>query len=81
MFDTKKDCGGLTLAGSQVPTKATFITPLLNRTGERKYDERLVGQEENREITQQLPSWARQTTLREISLIYYQSNQSRIMRN
>ena len=32
-------------------------------------------------ITQQLPSWAKQTPLGEISFIYYQSNQSRIMRN
>lgn len=33
-------CGGLTLAGHQVP-KAALSTPLLNCTGERKYNERL----------------------------------------
>ena len=36
-------CGGLTLAGGQVPTKATLSLPLLNWTGERKYNERHMG--------------------------------------
>jgi len=33
----------------QVPTKATLSLPLLNRTGERKYNERLEGQDKDRE--------------------------------
>ena len=36
-------CGGLTLAGGQVPTKAALSLPLLNWTRERKYEERFVG--------------------------------------
>jgi len=47
------------LAGCQVPTKATLSLPLLSWTGERKHSERLVGQGEDREITWQLPSWAK----------------------
>ena len=67
-------CGGLTLAGCQVPTKAALsITPLLNWTGERKYNERLVGRDKDREITQQVPSQTKQTRLGEIDLIYYQA--------
>lgn len=41
-------CGGLTLAGRQVPTKAA-VTPLLRSTGERKFNVRLVGRGKNRE--------------------------------
>lgn len=37
--------------------------------------------DKDRDITQQLPSQAKQTLLGEISLICYQSNQSRVMRN
>jgi len=37
------------------------ITPLLNWTGERKYNERLVGKDKDREITQQLPPREKQT--------------------
>jgi len=46
------------------------ITPLLSWTGERKYNKRLVGQDKDREITQQLLLGAKQTQLGEISLIY-----------
>ncbi|GAB0207891.1 mitochondrial enolase superfamily member 1 [Grus japonensis] len=42
-------CGGLTLAGGQVPTKATLSLPLLSWTGKRKYNEMLVGREKDRE--------------------------------
>lgn len=45
-------CGGFTLAGWQVPTKATLVTPLLSRTGERKHrkhSESLMAWEKNRE--------------------------------
>jgi len=41
---TKKDCGGLNLAGCQVPTKSTPSLPLLSWTGETKYNKKLVGQ-------------------------------------
>lgn len=40
-----------------------------------------TGFEKDRDITQQLLSWAKQILLGEISLIYCQSNQSRVMRN
>ena len=54
-------CGGLTLAGHQVPTKAALSLPLLNSTGERKYNERLMGRDKDREIPWQLLSRAKQT--------------------
>ena len=50
-----KGCGGLTLAGCQVPTKLLYHSPPQQDRG-RKYDERFVGQDKDREITQQLPS-------------------------
>ena len=56
-------CGGLTLAGRQVPTKAALSLPLLSWTGEGKYNERLVSRGKDREITQQLLSRAKQTRL------------------
>ena len=43
------NCGGLTLTGCQVPTKAALSLVLLNWTEERKYDERLVGQDKDKE--------------------------------
>ncbi|KAK4814539.1 hypothetical protein QYF61_022258 [Mycteria americana] len=46
-------CGGLTLAGRQVPTKAALALPVLSWTGERKCNERLVGPDKDREITHQ----------------------------
>ena len=75
-------CGGLTLAGRQVPTKAALSLPLLNWTGERKYNERLMGRGKDREITHQLLSQAKQTRLGE-KLVYFitSQKQSRIMRN
>jgi len=33
----------------QVPTKTVLLLPLLNWTGERKYDERLEGRDKDRE--------------------------------
>jgi len=38
--------------------------------GREKYDEELVGQVKDGEITQQLLAWAKQTQLGEISSIY-----------
>jgi len=66
----------------QVPTKTALSSPLLNWIGERKYDERLEGRDKDRERT--LTNYHhRQHRLylgRKGSLIYHQSNQSRIMR-
>ena len=73
-------CGGLTLAGCQVSTKAVLSHPLLRWTGEREYNKRVMGQDNDRDITQQLLSWANQTKLGE-KLMYYLSYQSREMRN
>jgi len=42
-------CGELTLAGCRLPTKAVLSLLLLSWTGERKYNERLVGQDKDRE--------------------------------
>jgi len=41
--------GGLSLAGHQMPTKGALILPLLSWTGERKYNERLMSQDKDRE--------------------------------
>lgn len=49
--------------------------------GREIYNERLMGQDKDSEITQQSPSQAKQTPPGEISSIYYQSNQSRTMGN
>jgi len=35
--------GGLTLDGCQLPAKLTLPCPLINWTGERKYNERPMG--------------------------------------
>jgi len=45
------------------------LTPVLSWTRERKPNERLVGQDKDREITRQLPSWATQTQIAEINLL------------
>ena len=74
-------CDGLTLARCQVPTKAA-VTPLLNWTGERKYNERLMGRAEARERS--LTSYRHRQNrldLGKMNIIYYQSNQGRIIRN
>jgi len=67
----------------QVPTKTALSLPLLNWTGERKYDERLMGQDMVRE--RPLASYRhRQSRLnlgRKGRLIYHKANQGRIMRN
>ncbi|KAJ7418363.1 hypothetical protein BTVI_29591 [Pitangus sulphuratus] len=42
-------CDGLTLAEHQVPAKAILSLLLLNWTVERKYNERLLGQDQERE--------------------------------
>jgi len=42
-------CGELTLAGCQVLTKAALSLPLLNWTGEKKYNKSLMGRDQDRE--------------------------------
>jgi len=67
----------------QVPTETALSLPLLNWTGERKYDERLKGQDKDRErsLTNYHPGQNRLNLGRKGNLIYLQSNQSRIRRN
>jgi len=66
----------------QVPTKTTLLLPLLNWTGEKKYDERLVGRDKDRErsLTDYCHGEKRLNLGRKRSLIYHKSNQSRIIR-
>lgn len=54
-------CGGLTFAHHQVPTKLLSHSSFVNRTGAESKMEKLMGEDEDREITQQLPSLAKQT--------------------
>lgn len=54
----------------------------LSWTGERKYNERLLGQDKGRERSfTRFLSQAKRTWLREINFIYYLSSQSKEMRN
>ena len=48
-FRSMSACGGLTLPGCQVPTKAALSLRHLNWKGERKYNERLMGRDKERE--------------------------------
>jgi len=64
----------------QVPTNAALSLPLLNWTGEKKYDERLTGQDKGRERS--LTNYRHgQNKLNSGRKKIRQSNQSRIMRN
>jgi len=67
----------------QVSTKTTSSVPLLNWTGERKYDERLKGRDKDRErsLTNYCHGQNRLNLGRKGSFIHHQSNQSRIVRN
>jgi len=56
-----------------VPTKATLSLPLLNWTGERKYNERLVGRVKDRGSALSSYHQGQNTWLGEVNLIYYQS--------
>jgi len=51
-----------------VPTQPLSL-PLLSRTGGGNQIEKLVGQDKDREIAHQSPSWAKQTQLGEFDLI------------
>jgi len=65
-----------------VPTKTALSLPLLSRTGEMKYDERLEGRDKDRErsLTNYCHGQNRLNLGRKGSLIHHQSN-SRIVRN
>jgi len=67
----------------EVLVKTALSLALLNWTGERKYGESLVGREKDgeRSLTNYHHRQNRLTLWRKGSLIYHQSNQSRIMRN
>jgi len=67
----------------QVPTKIALSLPLLSRTGERKYGERLEGRgkDRGRSFTSYCHRENRLNLGRKGSLIHHQSNQSRIVRN
>ena len=66
----------------QVPTKTALSLPLLSRTGEMKYDERLEGRDKDRErsLTNYCHGQNRLNLGRKGSLFHHQSNQNRIMR-
>jgi len=68
----------LTLARCQVPTKATLSLPLFHWTWEREYNERLVGQDKDRETSfSNYHHGKNRLNLEKINLIYYQPNQIR----
>ena len=45
---SERPCGGLTLAGGLVLTKAALSLPPLSWTGDRKYNKGLVGRDKDR---------------------------------
>lgn len=52
----------LHLVGCQVPTKAALSHPLVSGTREKKYNDKVVGQDEDRERSvNQLPPRLKQT--------------------
>jgi len=65
-----------------VPTKTALSLHLLSWAGERKYDERLVGQDKDRErsLTNYCHGLNRLNLGREKSLIHHLLNQSKIVR-
>jgi len=67
-------------SGTRCPPSHT-ITPPPQLDGKIKAKKGLMGQDKDRQITQQLPSWAKQTRLGEIYFISYQSSQSKVKRN
>jgi len=66
-----------------VPIKTALSLPLLSWTGERKYGERLEGRDKDRgrSLTNYCHGQNRLNLGRKGSLIYHQSNPSRIVRN
>jgi len=75
-------CFGLAWINARCPPKLLYHSP--SSTGrERKYDERLVGQDKDRQrsLTDYCHGQNRLNLGRKGSLIYQQSNESRIVRN
>ena len=75
-------CGGLTLAGFQVPTKAAL--PLLSSAGQGTENITKGSWVKIKDRERSLTNCCHKQNrldLGKINLIYYQSNQSRIMRN
>jgi len=66
--------------GTRCPPSHTITSPPQLDRG-IKVKKGLTGQDKDRQITQQLPSWAKQTRLGEIYFISYQSSQSKVKRN
>lgn len=59
-FSSVLPSGGLALAGCQAPTELLSLR-FLKRSGGENRIKKLVGRDEGRDITFQLPSWAKQT--------------------
>jgi len=78
---SKKVLLWFSLAGHQVPTKAALSLPLLSRTGERNYKERLVGRDKDREKSFASYCQGQKRWLGETDFIYFQPNKNRIIRN
>lgn len=80
-FDGIYHTGELTPARHQMPTKTI---PSLSKSAGQERETTTINsgsRQKHRENTEQLASQANQTRLREISLIYYQSDQSQVKKN
>lgn len=62
---TLSGCGGLTWARHQVPTKPT--PPLFHQQDREENTEGFMGPDKDKKITDQLPSWVKESWLAEIS--------------
>lgn len=81
MIEMLKWYDGLNLSGWQMPTK-TALSPAIFKWTEGKHNERVMGQEMDRKTS--LTNYCHEQNrldLGKINCIYYQSNQSRILRN
>jgi len=54
-------CHGLAWLDAGCPPKPLYHSPSSTGQGRKNNDKKLVGQDKDREITQLLPSWAKQT--------------------
>ena len=81
-MDFVNSCGGLTVAGRQVPTKAALSLPSSAGQGrENEMKGSWVEIRTGRSLSNYHYQQNRLDVGKKINLIYYQSNQSRIMRN
>ena len=84
MWETilKRECGGLTLAGHQALTKAALSLPSSAGQGRENITKgSWIEIRTGRSLTNYCHGQNRLDLGKKINLIYYQSNQSRIMRN